>query len=362
MVVDSELLQRISYKEAISRLIANVEAEIDLSSRELAILSWIGLFLIYALCNSTIRQSVRDIVISAGKVVSQPVFQIFVAYQLLLIVGFEKYHLPGLTFASIKDYLILFIFTITPFLIKARMDTFWKAFIQSFGFGAIGQFFISTYTFSYWIEMILMPTIVFVSVVGVTISISDSRVKNVVNGLLSIVGWILIIHSIISVLNTGFKQMLSWSYLEGIAIEPITWIINLPLVILAIPMIQYDVIDNFRAPKKNALRVLLHSIIFLIGWMSLICFTGLRLRRAVRDVHSGGLLGRRMQIFINSNVGLWKVKMIQYLYRYMLMPRHDYHHGNRSIPIRVECRHADSLELLIPPYEVSGLMDDYKLS
>jgi hypothetical protein len=155
--------------------------------------------------------------------------------------------------------------------------------------------------------------------------------------------------------------MLTWDYLEGIAIEPITWIINFPLVILAVPMIQYDVIDNFRVPKKSALRVLLQSITFLFGWLTLICFTGLRLRRAVQDVHSGGLLGRRMQIVIYSNVGLWKVKLIQYLYRYMLMPRRDYHHGNRSIPIRVECRRADTLELLIPPYEIRGLIDDYKL-
>lgn len=131
----------------ISEFLANIESKVDLSNREWAILTWLVILFLYGFCNQSGRQSIRDLSISAIKVVIQPVFQIFVVYQLLLIIGFVTLHLPGLTFASVKDYLILFIFTIVPFLIRARMDTFWKAFIQSIGFSVIGQFFISTYTF-----------------------------------------------------------------------------------------------------------------------------------------------------------------------------------------------------------------------
>lgn len=211
-------------------------------------------------------------------------------------------------------------------------------------------------------EIFLIPIIVIFTIVSVTTSAEyDERVKNIVNGLLVVIGWVIIIHSILKLLNIDVKQVPTWNYLEGLAIEPITWIINLPLVILAIPMTQYDLIDNFRKPKKNAIRILFHSIEFLIGWAFFLSFTGLKLHRFVKSVHTGGLRGLRLQIFINSKVPLWKVKIIQYLYRYMLMPRNEYKNGNRSIPIHVECRDADSLEVLISPYEMRGLMDEYNL-
>lgn len=331
------------------------------STRELAIITWMGIILMYILHNHSMRQSLIDIVNAACKFLVQPVFQIFIVYQLGLGIVFIRLNIPGFTFASIKDYSILFFFTMIPFLIKVKLDAFWKSFVRSVGLGAIGQFFISTYTLPYWAEMLLVPLIVFLAVVSVIASSEhNSNVENMMNSFFTIAGWILIIHSILALLNAGFKQILTWNYLEGLAIEPITWMINLPLVILAIPMIQYDMIDSFRMHKKNAVRVLLHSVEFLIGRMFLFWVPVQKLHHFVRSVNTGGLRGLKMNVFISPGATVWEVKMIQLSYRYMLMPRTDYKNGNRSIPIRVQCQDAVSLELLIPPYEIGGLVKDFR--
>ncbi|WP_225422916.1 hypothetical protein, partial [Lactiplantibacillus garii] len=134
-------------------------------------------------------------------------------------------------------------------------------------------------------------------------------------------------------------------------IESITWLANIPLIILAIPMVQFDIIDNFRVKRKNVFRLLGHSFSFLVLKFFYLRLVVLNVRRYVLHTHFGGLFQSKIQVTLKKGVSEQQAKMVQHLYEYMLAPCTDYPEKKRRIPIRIECRIVNEINLKIPAYE-----------
>ncbi|WP_263390592.1 hypothetical protein [Lactiplantibacillus nangangensis] len=333
-----------------------------LNPREWAILTWIFIILFAMMFHSNLRSSLLDILKSIRGLIIQPVFIVFFIYQLMLMFGACYFHVQGITVSAMKDYLILFFFTVVPFLTKVKFNMFWRALIQSVGFGAFVQFLLSTYTFSYVWEFILVPVTTIIAIVGIQAEHENSvQVAKILNSVLGVIGIFFIVHAgycLISDIKITF-QPIFW---EGYVIEPVTWLANIPLVILAIPMVQFDVIDNFRIKKKNIFRLLGHSISFIVIRFFYFELVILNVRRYVLHTHFGGLVQSRIQISLKQGVSERQAKMVQHLYQYMLAPRTDYPEKKRIIPIRIECREIDENDFKIPVYEISNLLDEYKFN
>lgn len=280
----------------------------------------------------------------------------------ILMFGAYYFRVQGITVPVMKDYLILFFFTVVPFLIEVKVNVFWKALIQSIGFGAFVQFLLSTYTFSYVWEFILIPVTTFIAIMGVQAEHENlGKVAKISNDVLGAIGIFFIVHAGYSFIS-DIKIIFQPDFWEGYAIEPITWLANIPLVILAIPMVQFDVIDNFRIKKKNVFRLLGHSISFIVIRSFYLGLVILNVRRYVVHTHFGGIAQRRIQISLKQGVSKHQAKMVQHLYQYMLAPHTDYPEKKRKIPIRIECREVDEINLKIPAYEITNLLDEYKLN
>lgn len=332
-----------------------------LNTREWAILTWVFILFFIMLFHSQLRNSLMDIIKVVGRIIIQPVFIVFLVYQIVLVAIAIKLHIQGITVSVVKDYLILFFFTVVPFLTKVQFKMFWKALFQSIGFGALVQLILSTYTFPYIFEFILVP--VTVCIVAVSVQAESENLEQVskfLNSLLGIIGILLIAHagySLICNINIIFHP----NFWEGYVIEPITWLANIPLIILAVPMVQFDIIDNFRIKKKTVFRLLWHSIWFLFIRLLYLRLILLNVKRYVVRVHFGGFMKRRIQITLRRGTPVRQARMVQHLYQYMLASRVNYLNKNRIIPIRVECREMDEIDLKIPVYEMSGLLDECKL-
>jgi hypothetical protein len=333
-----------------------------LSSREWAILTWIFIVLLVMMFHAKLRSNLMDVLKAIGRLAIQPVFIVFLIYQLMLILGAYYFHVHGITVSVVKDYLILFFFTIVPFLSKVKFNMFWRALIQSIGLGAFVQFLLSTYTFSYVWEFIIVPVTAIIAMFGVQAEYENSgRVVKILNGVLGVIGIFFIIHAGYNLIS-DIKIIFQSDFWEGYVIEPITWLANIPLVILAIPMIQFDVIDNFRVKKKNVFRLLGHSISFIVIRFFYLGLVILNVRRYVVHAYFGGLMQSRIQISLKQGTSEQQAKMVQCLYQYMLAPHADYPDKKRLIPIRIECRVVDEINLKIPAYEIDNLLAEYKLN
>lgn len=160
-----------------------------LSSREWAILTWIFIVLLVMMFHAKLRSNLMDVLKAIGRLAIQPVFIVFLIYQLMLILGAYYFRVHGITVSVVKDYLILFFFTVVPFLSKVKFNMFWRALIQSIGLGAFVQFLLSTYTFSYVWEFIIVPVTAIIAMLGVQAEYENSgRVVKLLNGVLGVIG------------------------------------------------------------------------------------------------------------------------------------------------------------------------------
>lgn len=234
-----------------------------MSSRELAIILWILIVLIYIdVINSDNGRF--DIFISFMKLVIQPLTIIAFLYEVCLLYFFyQMIQTYNLSIWIIKDYLEIFIFTIFTFLIGVKTKTFILALLHSIGMGALLNFLISTYTFPFLIEMLILPILVFILVTFYTAKLQKlTDVKKVVNVLLTLIFAIIILYVAFNFIN-NFKSTSELDFWQGFVVEPIAWIINIPLFMLFYPLLQYDEIDNYTEGVKFA-SVLIHALTFWV--------------------------------------------------------------------------------------------------
>lgn len=331
-----------------------------MNTRELAIVTWLLIIIICFLLSSRFRPMLWGVVHALLKIAVEPAFVLIFIYQSIIIAGIILFILKyNLTLWIVKDYLIVFFTMVITFLGESKSKNFFSSLIHSLGFGAIFQFFISTYTFDYWKEMFIVFVTVVVSTLLVVNEKHNSPVKNLLNGFLLIMMFLIMTILIYKIVK-DIAQLGNLNYWEGYFVEPVSWLINIPLIIFAIPLYQYDILDNFRTIKKTPLGLLGRTIIFGIEWLlnSWLKFT--HVRQLVSDVHQGGFYQAKFQIYLKGNVTNKQVKQITRLYKYMLAPAKDYKNQKKKIPIRIECRHEETHQLIGDTYEMSYLKEIYK--
>lgn len=159
------------------------------SNRELALFTWLLVPIAFTLLNQKMRSSIFQVIKALFSKAFLKIYLFLALYQALIVFSLNKTLLW-----NTKDY-IFWLFTVALVLIfsfkKVNKPGFFKnIIIDSIKITVIIEFIINFYNFSYFLELILLPILVFFSLI---IVVSDTekkhkQVSNVFNGVMSIIG------------------------------------------------------------------------------------------------------------------------------------------------------------------------------
>ncbi|MFT8837560.1 hypothetical protein [Liquorilactobacillus satsumensis] len=334
-----------------------------MNTRELAIVVWMIILFFVGM----LKKHVRDQILNLGKsifgLIKLASFKIILAYQFMVFLGlyFIVHHF-NLSYWIFKDYILVFLTTVLTFLGSYKKIKFRAAILRSLGVGAIFKFLVDSYTFSFKVELVLVP--VFVILVLMSVQAENEHQEAASKLIQYILGFflILIVFHIINEVVKNWWSLENLFYWEGYYIEAVSWIVNLPLILFSIPLFEYDLIDNYFCKKKTGTTLFFQSSWF---WLERVIY-GHRIfsnaRKHVVNVYQGGLINKRLVITLRANTTDKQAKRVEKLYRLMLGKESDYNDGKRILPISIECRDAIDRHLVIPMYEIHGLEEKYKLS
>jgi hypothetical protein len=155
-----------------SRLI--IAAEI-FDNREIAIGFWVGLFALFAVLYEPTRKILPGLIQAATRPkILSPIF-----LSALLLSGVVRVlHQWGLwTSEELKDTIIWFLFTGIALVFRGASGQHPDSAIRAIAWDAfrltvLAEFFFSTYTFSLWVELLLLP---FATVVGLAIALAQTE-------------------------------------------------------------------------------------------------------------------------------------------------------------------------------------------
>lgn len=246
--------------------------------------------------------------------------------------------------------------SIFPFLQDISFFDFWKRILGSIGLNSLISFLWSNHTFTYLIEMFLIGLFI---VLGILLVYGERRgqktLVKIIN--LSIVGFI--IFEIIYNLIINGTEVLSFSYWKGYIIEPIAFIINIPLFIISVPLLQYDILDNFTNRKKTAPTLLVQSILFCIGYMVFYPLKFSKANNQVIYVRQIGPASIYFVVCVKEKITKWQLFQIKIIYRFGLGPASSYRINSRKIPLLIAYCHQNDENNYGELYHLRDIQENY---
>lgn len=225
-----------------------------MSTREQAILFWLGaiilLSIIYGLRNRNLEiiKSFLNLVRCTWIVLVNPISLIVILTNLIYMTLF--YYIiykqnMDISPWYIKDYLIVLFFSIYPIMGYLKKIDFGKLIREKrtefLGLAAVPLFINSTYTFSLFGEIILVFLLSFFSLM-IAVSEREEATKTVtkfLNYLLAILSLYMIVSSMIQFF-VNINDVFSLDFWLSFGIEPLVWILNLPVIYLIIEMVLVE--------------------------------------------------------------------------------------------------------------------------
>ncbi|HHJ8836724.1 hypothetical protein, partial [Streptococcus pyogenes] len=218
-----------------------------MTTREIAVTIWIIVLLIlvfYFCIKKGIFKSVLDILISIWIVLKLPISQwVSVAniFYIVLIYYVTKNDIE-LSYWYIKDYVIIFLFTIFPAILLLKESSVveiirnqWRELLM---FNTALLFISNTYTFSLPIELLLVFLLIILSIFSAVIDTKKELQQpgRLFSFLLSIVGLIMLLGALKQFLD-NLSDIKSFDFWLSYAFELLVILINLPVLYIAQKMI-----------------------------------------------------------------------------------------------------------------------------
>lgn len=222
-----------------------------MTTREQAILFWIVIIILYSIVyglknkNTDIIKSLLNLFKCVTIVLLNPVSLVVILanliYVLLFFYGIHKENID-ISLWYLKDYSIVLFFSIFPIMEYLKRIDF-KQFIREkgtefLGLAAIPLFINSEYTFSLFGEIVLVFLLSFFSLL-IAISEREENLKSVSKFLKYLVG-IISIYMIVGSMTQFFiniSDIFTVDFWFSFGMEPLVWIINLPVIYLIREMI-----------------------------------------------------------------------------------------------------------------------------
>jgi hypothetical protein len=215
-----------------------------LNNREIATLIWILLVIIACLFSSKLRNAIRTLlkVFFVRQIVAVVLISITYTFGILLLLA--KIGLWDLTL--VKDATVWFIgsgFVIVMNLneVKKEKAFFKKLLIDNFKLIVILEFITNFHVFTLPIELIIIPCLVFLAMLSAVAGLKaeHKNVKNLVDGVLTIIGLTFLIFSVIDI-SGHITSFASFTTLKAFALPIILTIAFLPCAYLIALYMNYE--------------------------------------------------------------------------------------------------------------------------
>ncbi|MGX7417861.1 hypothetical protein ACWOFR_03545 [Carnobacterium gallinarum] len=222
-----------------------------MSTREQAILYWllILLFLIIVFGRkNNLLDSLKDVVKYTVEFLLNPIAVVMIAFNLIYIVTIYYFVYKDNLQVSlwyIKDYLIVLFFSVFPIVEYLKILKFSELIHEKktelFSLATIPLFINSTYTLSVVWEMVL---VFIVTILSVFIAIANQKedtkiVSKFFNFFLVSIGLFMIYTSLVQFFE-NMNDVFSLDFWLSFGIEPLVWMLNIPVIYLAREMIYIE--------------------------------------------------------------------------------------------------------------------------
>lgn len=229
------------------------------STREVASAIWICVLILFLGTKKKIRKSFLNVVkVACNKYIVIP-FILLLIYTIGISTIFKCLGIEITKF--IKDVVLWFLFAGVPFAYSSidnkniNLQYFKKYIVDNIKIIAVLQFIISTFTFSIWIELIIVPVITFIILLESVASINEEykQVQKFLSGIIISFGFIILFSSLGKAITT-FKDFGTIDLLITFLIPFVFSIFYVPIVYLFVIYAKYELLFcriEFAINEKN---------------------------------------------------------------------------------------------------------------
>lgn len=334
-----------------------------MSTREYAILLWLFIFFMYGLLRSRTRDSEFELIKSVFKLVAQPAFIVIITYQEIviafLISVITKY---DLTWWTLKDYIVVFTTTVVGYLGMFQKKSYLKKLVSSVSIAALFSFYLNNFTFSFIIELFLVPVVVFFVLIDVVLNNSeDPKLKKLNKYSKYITNALNIVLITIAVIS-GVKNangVFSMNYWESFLIEFMGWVLNLPLLVGSNVLWEFDVMDNYLTVDKTPIRLLVQTFGYFFKkiWMFLKKIV-INPANVIIKMEQRGSGNRYFMVTIKADSSSRKVNELIQMIRIELLPKKFYKNDKKVLPFWIQL--VDSSGNKLMNWERKKLDENYR--
>lgn len=217
------------------------------STREIASAIWILVIIIFLGLKKDIRKAFGKVVKAAlNKYIVIP-FILLLLYTVIISIIFNNLGIEVIKF--IKDIILWFLFAGVPFAYSSinnkniSLQYFKKYIVDNIKIITILQFFVSTFTFSIWAELIIVPAMTFILLLE-SVASSDEKFKQVqkfLSILISFMGFIILFSALEKAFLT-YKEIGTINLLITFFIPFVLSIFYVPFVYIFIMYSKYQIL------------------------------------------------------------------------------------------------------------------------
>jgi len=241
-----------------------------LNKREKAIIIWLVIFLVWVLSQKTIRNSIFGVL---KALFQKKIFIVIVA--MLLYVGLVVlffYRIQLWDSSLIKDTIfwvgVAFILLMNAN--KATQDEhyFKKILLDNLKLILVIEFIVNLYVFSLWVEIILMPLLFVIVVMGVVVEMKKEymSVKKIIDFTLVTFGIFLIIFALFNIFS-GYQSFATSDNLRALILPPLLTLAYMPFLYFFALLMAYENLfvrlDIFLKKDKNLAKFTKRKILTL---------------------------------------------------------------------------------------------------
>ncbi len=218
------------------------------NNRELALAIWIIIFLFFVLMKKNIRKSLAGIL----KIVFKKKIFLMILSAILYIIGIILffYLLNFWNTSLLKNTIMWFCFTGIVVLFRyvssdEDENFFKKIIVDSIKIVIIIEFIANFYTFSFFIELILIPFLTLIVAIEMvaTMDNKNESVVKISKRIWIIIGLAILIYALIELIR-NYKSFLNFFTLKSFLLAPILTILFVPFIYIAVVFVKYDLLFN----------------------------------------------------------------------------------------------------------------------
>ncbi|MGG5317634.1 hypothetical protein [Enterococcus sp. AZ072] len=235
-----------------------------MSTREQAILYWILIAILLIVLfgrKNGILDSLRDVIKYTIELLLNPISIVILVANLIYLVlayYFVYTNKLGISLWYIKDYSIVLLFSVYP-IVEYLKETDLKQLARNkktelFGIAVVPLFINSSYTLPVILEMILVFVLIVLALLKTIADHMDDAkiVSNFFNFFLVSISLYMLLSSFAQFVK-NIDDIFTLDFWLSFGLEPLVWIINIPIIILAREMIKIERKILF-SDRKNRLR------------------------------------------------------------------------------------------------------------